>query len=201
MQRDSPMFINGASGPEIGLPSRISGSAHFVCFVVPGHVPVPTTRCTVPITRSDNFLCNCNGFRTRKQRFLSKAVVAGGRGHRRLCTATLSPRLCSLAATQVVQVLAETDILFPLHVHWLCNSFFVMHVVRGASGREPTNAYRPLRGQRRSEGHTLSHVAMCIGYAIRFSLCTLRVALRSFCVGRAAGLRGDRARVGGPCGS
>ena len=143
MQRDSPMFINGASGPEIGLPSRISGSAHFVCFVVPGHVPVPTTRCTVPIARSDNFLCNCNGFRTRKQRFLSKAVVAGGRGHRRLCTATLSPRLCSLAATQVVQVLAETDILFPLHVHWLCNSFFVMHVVRSASGREPTNAYRP----------------------------------------------------------
>ena len=44
-----------------------------------------------------------------------------------------------------------------------------MHVVRSASGREPTNAYRPLRGQRRSEGHTLSHVAMCIGYAIRFS--------------------------------
>jgi hypothetical protein len=106
-----------------------------------------------------------------------------------------------LAATQVVQVLAETDILFPLHVHWLCNSFFVMHVVRSASGREPTNAYRPLRGQRRSEGHTLSHVAMCIGYAIRFSLCTLRVALRSFCVGRAAGLRGDRASGGGPCGS
>ena len=167
MQRDSPMFINGASGPEIGLPSRISGSAHFVCFVVPGHVPVPTTRCTVPITRSDNFLCNCNGFRTRKQRFLSKAVVAGGRGHRRLCTATLSPRLCSLAATQVVQVLAETDILFPLHVHWLCNSFFVMHVVRSASGRE------------------LPQLA----------------SMRSFCVGRAAGLRGDRASGGGPCGS
>ena len=27
---------------------------------------------------------------------------------------------------------------FPFgHVHWLCNSFFVMHVTHSASGREP----------------------------------------------------------------
>ena len=29
------------------------------------------------------------------------------------------------------------------HMHWLCNTFFVMHVTRSASGREATNAYRP----------------------------------------------------------
>ena len=57
--------------------SRISGSAHFVCFVVPGHVPVPTTRCAVPITRSDNCLCNCNGFRTRNNDSCQKRSSLG----------------------------------------------------------------------------------------------------------------------------
>ena len=130
MQRDSPMFINGASGPEMDLPSRISGSAHFVCFVVPGHVPVPTTRCAVPITRSDNCLCNCNGFRTRNndscQKRSSLGVGAIGGCAQQRCRLVCVPWHGTRCAVRLLRSYKmykwcrsshAQDILFPI---WSC---------------------------------------------------------------------------------
>jgi hypothetical protein len=167
MQRDSPMFINGASGPEMDLPSRISGSAHFVCFVVPGHMPVPTTRCAVPITRSDNCLCNCNGFRTRnndscqKRSSLGVGAIGG-------CAQQRCRKVC-VHWPGVVQVRMSKTYAFPFgHVHWLCNSFFVMHVTHNASGREPLPPTTDSSTIFRRGAARGVVVDKCIGYAIRF---------------------------------
>jgi hypothetical protein len=65
-------------------------------------------------------------------------VVAGGRSQRRLLT---HGTRCAevLQHAQVVQVKDMETYAFPFdHVHWLCNSLFMMHVITpSASWRDP----------------------------------------------------------------
>ena len=57
---------------------------------------------------------------------------------------------------------------FPFgHVHWLCNSFFVMHVTHNASGREPLPPTTDSSTIFRRGAARGVVVDKCIGYAIR----------------------------------
>ena len=112
-------------------------------------------------------VCVFHGFRTRnndscqKRSSLGVGAIGG-------CAQQRCRKVC-VHWPGVVQVRMSKTYSFPFgHVHWLCNSFFVMHVTHSASGREPLPPTTDSSTIFRRGAARGVVVDKCIGYAIRF---------------------------------